>query len=69
MLAQLRSDGEDFIDGIDRWVSNKAVGYRDDESGRRYGVAALFFEESGDASKMSMSDWTLTDDESIASAQ
>jgi hypothetical protein len=45
MLGQVRADGEDFIDGMDRWVSNKATGYKDEENGRRYGITALFFEE------------------------
>ena len=62
MLAQLRADGEDFIDGMDRWVSNKAVGYRDDESGRRYGVTALFFEDSGEAERAGINDWTMADE-------
>ena len=62
MLAQLRADGEDFIDGMDRWVSNKAVGYRDDETGHRYGVTALFFEDSGEAQRAGINDWTLTDE-------
>ncbi len=62
MLAQLRADGEDFIDGMDRWVSNKAVGYRDDEGGRRYGVTALFFEDSGEAARAGMNDWTVSDE-------
>ena len=62
MLAQLRSDGEDFIDGMDRWVSNKAVGYRDDDAGRRYGVAALFFEESAKDARTGKDDWNLTEE-------
>ena len=63
MLAQLRADGEDFIDGMDRWVSNKAIGYRDDEGGRRYGVTALFFEDTGESARASsVKDWTLTDE-------
>ena len=44
MLAHLRVDGEDFIDSLDKWVSTKAVDYQDD-SGRRYGVTAFFFED------------------------
>jgi hypothetical protein len=47
---------------MDRWVSNKAVGYRDDETGRRYGVTALFFEDSGEAARAGINDWTLTDE-------
>ncbi len=62
MLAQLRADGEDFIDGMDRWVSNKAVGYRDEDNGRRYGVTALFFEDSGQAPQTGMNDWTVSDE-------
>jgi hypothetical protein len=62
MLAQLRADGEDFIDGMDRWVSNKASGYRDDESGHRYGVTALFFEDSGEAARAGINDWTVSDE-------
>jgi hypothetical protein len=63
LLAQLRADGEDFIDGIDRWVSNKAIGYRDDESGRRYGVTALFFEDTAESVRSDiLSNWTLTDE-------
>ena len=44
MLAQLREDGEEFVDGMDRWVSNKAIDFKD-EQGRRYGVTAFFFED------------------------
>jgi Family of unknown function (DUF6502) len=62
MLVQLRADGEDFIDGMDRWVSSKAVGYRDDKTGHRYGVTALFFEDSGEAPRSGINDWTLTDE-------
>jgi hypothetical protein len=46
MLAQLKVDGQEFIDGMDRWVANKATGYRDEIEGRRYGVTALFFEDA-----------------------
>ena len=45
MLSQLREEGEEFIDGMDRWVSTKAVGFKDEQGGRRYGVTALFFED------------------------
>lgn len=64
MLAQLRSDGEDFIDGMDRWVSNKAVGFRDDAEGRRYGVTALFFEDADAESKLvgGVQGWNLRDE-------
>jgi hypothetical protein len=63
MLAQLRSDGEDFIDGMDRWVSNKAVGFRDDDNGRRYGISAVFFEDAGDSRRADgASGWNLTDE-------
>ncbi len=63
MLAQLRSDGEDFIDGMDRWVSNKAVGFRDDVDGRRYGISAVFFEDAGDSQRAGgASNWNLTDE-------
>lgn len=63
MLAQLRSDGEDFIDGMDRWVSNKAVGYRDDASGRRYGITAIFFEDAGESTRIGgIHDWKLSNE-------
>ena len=63
MLAQLRADGEEFIDGVDRWVSNKAVGYRDDDNGRRYGITALFFEDTGNPAEVgNVHDWALTDE-------
>jgi Family of unknown function (DUF6502) len=62
MLGQVRADGEDFIDGMDRWVSNKAVGYKDEENGRRYGITALFFEEiTKPAPANSVSDWGFHD--------
>ena len=44
MLAQLRVDGEDFIDSMDKWVSTKAAD-QIDEAGQRYGIAAFFFED------------------------
>ena len=49
MLAQLRGDGEDFVDGIDKWVLTKAVEYMDD-GGKRFGVTAFFFEDTAPSS-------------------
>lgn len=46
MLAHLRVDGDDFIDSLDKWVVTKAIDHMD-EAGRRYGVTAFFFEDSG----------------------
>ena len=63
MLAQLRADGEDFIDGMDRWVSNKATGYRDDDNGRRYGISAIFFEDASDSKRtIGERDWNLIEE-------
>ena len=63
MLAQLRADGEDFIDGMDRWVSNKATGFRDDENGRRYGISAIFFEDASESKRtIGERSWNLTEE-------
>ena len=45
MLANLGGDTEEFIEGMDKWVSTKAIDYLDN-SGRRYGVTAFFFEDT-----------------------
>lgn len=45
MLANLGVDAEDFIEGMDKWVSTRAVDYMD-TNGRRYGVTAFFFEDT-----------------------
>ena len=45
MLANLGVDTEEFIEGMDKWVSTKAIDYMDD-LGRRYGVTAFFFEDA-----------------------
>jgi hypothetical protein len=53
MLSHFSVDTEDLIEGMDKWVSTKAIDHMDD-SGRRYGVTAFFFEDSaaiGDARK------------------
>lgn len=63
MLAQLRSDGEDFVDGMDRWVSSNADVFRDDATGRRYGIAALFFEDNADSKGFAtLKDWNLNEE-------
>lgn len=45
MLSNLRVDAEDFIEGMDKWVSTRAVDYMD-PNGSRYGVTAFFFEDA-----------------------
>ena len=45
MLGQLRVDGEDFVDSLDKWVTTKGIEYKD-EAGRRYGVTTFFFEDT-----------------------
>jgi Family of unknown function (DUF6502) len=42
-LAQVRQDGEDFVGGLDRWLSNKEQDYRD-ANGRNFGVMTFYFE-------------------------
>ena len=49
MLANLGVDAEDFIEGMDKWVSTRAVDYMD-TNGRRYGVTAFFFEDTSEQS-------------------
>jgi hypothetical protein len=44
MLSNFSVDTEDLIEGMDKWVSTKATDYIDD-TGRRYGVTAFFFED------------------------
>jgi uncharacterized protein DUF6502 len=44
MLSHFSVDTEDLIEGMDKWVSTKAIDYMD-EAGRRYGVTAFFFED------------------------
>jgi hypothetical protein len=44
VLGQVRQDGEDFIDGFDRWIASKEADYRDD-AGERFGVTTFFFKE------------------------
>jgi hypothetical protein len=44
VLGQVRMDGEDFIDGFDRWIASKESEYRDDD-GERFGVTTFFFKE------------------------
>ena len=48
MLSQVAMDGGDFLEGVDKWVSTKAVDHMD-ESGHRYGVTAFFFRETPEA--------------------
>jgi len=45
MLSNLSVDAEDFIEGMDKWVSTRAVDYMD-SNGSRYGVTAFFFEDA-----------------------
>ncbi len=45
MLSNLSVDAEDFIEGMDKWVSTRAVDYMD-ATGSRYGVTAFFFEDA-----------------------
>lgn len=50
VLRQVRDDGQEFINGFDRWISSKQSDF-EGKDGERYGVAAFFFhqeEESED---------------------
>ena len=44
LLAQVKQDGEDFVGGLDRWLSNKEHDYRE-SGGRHYGVMTFYFED------------------------
>jgi hypothetical protein len=44
LLAQVKQDGEDFVGGLDRWLSNKEQDYRAID-GRHYGVMTFYFED------------------------
>jgi hypothetical protein len=57
MLGQLKQDGEEFVDGLDRWVSSKEADFQVAD-GRRYGVTAFFFEDiekTNDSKSISLS--------------
>jgi len=50
VLRQVRDDGQEFINGFDRWIASKQTDF-EDRNGERYGVTAFFFhqeEESED---------------------
>jgi len=44
LLAHLGEDGADFINELDRWVSDKKE-LLSDSDGHRYGVSMFFFQE------------------------
>lgn len=51
VLRQVRDDGQEFINGFDRWISSKQSDF-EARDGEKFGVAAFFFkheEESEDA--------------------
>lgn len=51
VLRQVRDDGQEFINGFDRWISSRQADFESRE-GEKFGVAAFFFkheEESADA--------------------
>jgi hypothetical protein len=43
--AQVRADGEDFIGGLDRWLTGKQPDY-EDSGGHQFGLVTFFFEDS-----------------------
>jgi len=50
VLRQVRDDGQEFINGFDRWISSKRTEFEKSD-GERFGVTAFFFhqeEESAD---------------------
>ena len=53
MLSHFSVDTEDLIEGMDKWVSTKAIDYMD-EAGRRYGVTAFFFEDKAPPGRTEM---------------
>jgi hypothetical protein len=48
LLEWLRNDGQRFIDSADRWIAEMAPENLTGE-GKRYGVAAFFYEDTGSA--------------------
>jgi hypothetical protein len=46
VLARLREDGRDFVDGLDRWIAGKESEFAD-KNGRHYGVTVFFYEDRG----------------------
>jgi hypothetical protein len=44
VLRQVRDDGQEFINGFDRWISSKQSDF-EGRDGERYGVTAFFFHQ------------------------
>jgi hypothetical protein len=52
LLGQVKQDGEDFVGGLDRWLSNKEQDYRE-SNGRHYGVMTFYFEDQNKSNLVS----------------